>query len=145
MIDVSQARRDHLHTDLLDRVADGDYVAFTTLYFDLYRPVHRYTQMLLTDAADAQNVAAAVFVEIWHSARAPRRPQEGQGTEGQTVLRWAMTIARRRCLKRPKPTQQAGTRHMTFAPPDRHLKCQLDMLLAAGGERQTAICRCMEG
>jgi len=145
MIDVSQARRDHLHTDLLDRVADGDYAAFTTLYFDLYRPVHRYTQMLLTDAADAQDVAAAVFVEIWHSARAYQRPDEGQSTEGQTVLRWAMMIARRRCLKRPKLSQPGGTSHMTAFSHDRHLKCQLNLLLAAGGARQTATCRCMEG
>lgn len=137
MIDVSQDRRDYLHTDLLDRVAGGDYTAFATLYFDLYRPVHRYAQMLLTDAADAQGVAAAVFVEIWHSARA----FPAQDTEDQTVLRWAMTIARRRCLKRPKH----GGVHMRVAGHDRHLKCQLDLLLAAGGARQMVTCRCMDG
>jgi len=138
MIDVSQARRDYLHTDLLDRVADGDYAAFATLYFDLWRPVQRYAQMLLTDAADAQDVAAAVFVEIWHSALAYPR----QSTEGQTVLSWAMTITRRRCLKRPK---HGTTSHMTVMAHDRHLKCQLGLLLAAGGARQTVTCRCMEG
>jgi DNA-directed RNA polymerase specialized sigma24 family protein len=138
MIDVPQARRDYLHTDLLDRVADGDYAAFATLYFDLYRPVHRYAQMLLTDAADAQEVATAVFVEIWHSARA----FQAQGTADQTVLRWAMTIARRRCLKRPK---HGGVHHMRVISHDRHLKCQLDLLLAAGGARQTVTCGCMEG
>ncbi|HZM83852.1 MAG TPA: sigma factor [Candidatus Limnocylindrales bacterium] len=141
MIDVTQARRDDLHTDLLDRVADGDYTAFATLYFDLYRPVQRYAQMLLTDAADAQDVAAAVFVEIWHSARAYRR----QDTEGQTVLRWAMMITRRRCLKRPKPLPQDVLSHMTVVSHDKHLKCQLGLLLAAGGARQTDTCRCMEG
>lgn len=137
MIDVSQNRRDYLHTDLLDRVADGDYAAFATLYFDIYRPIQRYAQMMLTDAADAQDVAAAVFVEIWHSARTYQR----QSTEGQTVLRWAMAITRRRCLKRPKH----GTAvHMTVVAHDRHLKCQLGLLLAAGGGRQPATCRCMD-
>ena len=140
MIDVSQSRRDYLHTDLLDRVADGDYSAFATLYFDLYRLVQRYAQMLLTDAADAQDVAAAVFVEIWHSARTYQR----QGTEGQTVLRWAMTITRRRCLKRPKLPQQGGILHMSVASHDRHLKCQLNLLLAASGARQPATCRCSD-
>lgn len=140
MIDVSQTRRDYLHTDLLDRVADGDYSAFATLYFDLYRPVQRYAQMLLTDAADAQEVAAAVFVEIWHSARMARQ----QIGEGQTVLRWAMTITRRRCLKRPKLPQPGGSPHMSIVSPDRHLKCQLDLLLAASGARQPATCRCQE-
>jgi RNA polymerase sigma-70 factor (ECF subfamily) len=141
MIDVSQSRRDYLHTDLLDRVADGDYAAFATLYFDLCRPVQRYAQMLLTDAADAQHVAAAVFVELWHSARI--RAQ--QPADGQTVLRWAMTITRRRCLKRPKPFQQGGIQHMTIGSHDRHLTCQLGLLLAAGGARQPATCRCLEG
>lgn len=141
MIDVSQTRRDYLHTDLLDRVADGDYAAFATLYFDLYRPVQRYAQMLLTDAADAQDVAAAVFVEIWHSARIRAR----QMTDGLTVLRWAMMITRRRCLKRPKLPSQGGTQRMTVISHDRHLKCQLGLLLAAGGARQPATCRCLEG
>jgi DNA-directed RNA polymerase specialized sigma24 family protein len=165
MIDTSQARRENLHTDLLDRVADGDYVAFSTLYFELYRPIHRYTRMLLTDAIDAQNVTAAAFVEVWHSARSYQR----HGSEGQTVLRWAMAIARRRCLKlakrpqqdgaqrsqqdgaqRPQQDgaqrpQQGGARHMTIVSPDKHLKCQLDLLLAASGARQTATCRCMDG
>ena len=142
MIDVSQTRRDYLHTDLLDRVADGDYAAFATLYFDLYRPVQRYAQMLLTDAADAQDVAAAVFVEIWHTAR--MRAQ--QMTDGQTVLRWAMTITRRRCLKRPRPAQQGGgSEHMTVVSHDRHLNCQLGLLLAASGARQPATCGCIEG
>ena len=146
MIDVSQSRRDYLHTDLLGRVADGDYAAFATLYFDLYRPIQRYAQMLLTDAADAQEVAAAVFVEIWHSARMrAHQVVRGQSTDGQTVLRWAMTITRRRCLKRPKLAQQGVTHRMTVISHDGHLKCQLGLLLAAGGARQAATCRCLEG
>jgi DNA-directed RNA polymerase specialized sigma24 family protein len=141
MIDVSQPRRDYLHTDLLDRVANGDYAAFATLYFELYRPIQRYAQMLLTDATDAQEVAVAVFVEMWHSARVYQQ----QGEEGQTVLRWAMMITRRRCLKRPKGRQgSGGTQHMTVTAHDKHLKCQLGLLLAAGGARQTASCRCLE-
>jgi hypothetical protein len=148
MIDISHARKDHVHTDLLDRVAGGDYEAFATLYFDLYRPVQRYAQMLLTDAADAQHVAAAVFVEIWHTARlraaAGSTPTAGRDSQQhdaarqdparQSVLRWALTITRRRCLKRPKAP-------IAY---DKHLTCQLGILLAAAGARQSATCLCLE-
>ena len=161
MIDISHARKDHVHTDLLERVAEGDYEAFAALYFDLYRPVQRYAQMLLTDTVDAQNVAAAVFVEMWHTARL-RTPLQGHGSEGhgserhgserhgserhgcerhgserQTVLRWALTITRRRCLKRPRPLTGA-TSAKTLA--DKHLTCQLGVLLAAAGAGQATAC-----
>lgn len=127
MIDISDAQptvKDNPHIELLDRVASGDYAAFATLYFDLHAPVQRFARMLVTDAADAHNVTSAVFVEMWHLAR-------GRVSPPPNVARWALSIARRRCL----------TRRVTA---DRHIDCQLSVLLAAAGAREPQVCRCAE-
>jgi DNA-directed RNA polymerase specialized sigma24 family protein len=113
MTDMSDARIDTGHTDLLDRVAQGDYAAFAALYRGLRWTVNLYAQLTLSDPVAAREVTEAVFAEMWHRSR--HRDEQQKDLE-----RWALSIARRRCLQRSRAA-------------DRHLSCQFAILLAAAG------------
>jgi RNA polymerase sigma-70 factor (ECF subfamily) len=90
---------------LLTSVADGDEKAFARLY-DLFAPrVFGLIRRILGDAAQAEEVAQEVLVEIWRSA-ARFDPSRGSPTA------WIFTIAHRRAVDRARSEQAAASRNL---------------------------------
>jgi RNA polymerase sigma-70 factor, ECF subfamily len=76
----------------LPRVAHGDAEAFAGVYDQVAGAVYGLVLRIVGDQSRAEQVAAAVLVEVWRSA--PRfSPAEGSG------LSWVMTMARRRAMR----------------------------------------------
>ena len=74
---------------LLPRVAAGDAEAFTRVCDQVSGAVYGLVRLIVPDQSRAEQVAADVLVEVWHSA-AQFSPAQGSG------LSWIMTKARRR-------------------------------------------------
>jgi len=76
-----------LADDAMDRYADGDAAAFSTLYEELAPRLLRFAARRLQSHVAAEDVVQQTFLHI-HSARA-------RFTRGAAVLPWAYAIARR--------------------------------------------------
>ena len=89
--------------ELLTRVALGDEAAFERLYDMLIGPVYGLIRRVVRDAAQSEEVAQEVMVELWRTA--PRfSPGKGSATT------WAMTLAHRRAVDRVRSAQAAADR-----------------------------------
>lgn len=89
--------------ELIARVARGDDAAFESLYDVLIGPVYGLIRRVVRNAAQSEEVAQEVMVEIWRTA--PRySPARG------SVLTWAMTTAHRRAVDRVRSAQAAADR-----------------------------------
>jgi RNA polymerase sigma-70 factor, ECF subfamily len=79
--------------DLLPRVARGDAEAFTAVCDQVSGAVYGLVRRIVRDQPQAEQVAAAVLLEVWRSA-SRFSPADGSGLE------WVMTMARRRAVSR---------------------------------------------
>ncbi|MGW4485600.1 ECF RNA polymerase sigma factor SigK [Amycolatopsis sp. NPDC004368] len=87
--------------DLMAQVAKGDERAFELLYDQLAGPVYGLVRRIVRDAAQSEEVAQEVLVELWRTATR-YSPEKG------SALNWAMTLAHRRAVDRVR-SARAGT------------------------------------
>ncbi|RKE17429.1 sigma-70 family RNA polymerase sigma factor [Streptomyces sp. TLI_171] len=94
--------------ELLARVVLGDQDAFATLYDAVAGPVFGLVRRVVRDAAQSEEVAQEVLVEVWRTA-ARYRADRGE------VLPWVLTIAHRRAVDRVRSAQAATDRDRRVA------------------------------
>jgi RNA polymerase sigma-70 factor, ECF subfamily len=88
---------------LIARVARGDHGAFELVYEQLSGPVYRLILAVLRDAAQAEEVAQEVLLEIWRLAF------RYDPVKGSAEV-WVLTIARRRAIDRVRSAAAASVR-----------------------------------
>ncbi|MFJ4471462.1 sigma-70 family RNA polymerase sigma factor [Streptomyces sp. NPDC089424] len=93
---------------LLIRVAGGDQVAFEELYALVSGPVFGLVRRVVRDAAQSEEVAQEVLLELWRSA-ARFDPARG------SALSWILTLAHRRAVDRVRSARAAGEREQREA------------------------------
>ncbi|MGW3989786.1 sigma-70 family RNA polymerase sigma factor [Streptomyces sp. NPDC004830] len=97
---------------LVESVARGDTDAFGRLYDAVAASVLGVARAVLRDAAQSEEVAQEVLVEVWRTA--PRyRPDRG------TALNWILTLAHRRAIDRVRSVEAAAARDHKAALLDR--------------------------
>jgi RNA polymerase sigma-70 factor (ECF subfamily) len=89
-------------------VAQGDHVAFETLYDALAPAVYGVTLRVVQQPAQAQEVAQEVLLEVWQQAP---RYERSRGS----VRTWVLTIAHRRAVDRVRSAQAATDREARAA------------------------------
>ncbi|MFB9930342.1 ECF RNA polymerase sigma factor SigK [Amycolatopsis halotolerans] len=85
--------------DLIVLVARGDQCAFAQLYDDLAGPVYGTVRAVLRSAAQSEEVAQEVLLEIW------RKAADFDPARTAKVLTWALVIAHRRAVDRVRSEQ----------------------------------------
>ncbi|WP_347567450.1 ECF RNA polymerase sigma factor SigK [Actinopolyspora sp. BKK1] len=88
---------------LLMEVAKGDEQAFERLYEVMARPVFGLVQRVIRDAAQSEEVAQEVLVEVWRTAT-HYRPERG------SAMTWVLTLAHRHAVDRVRSEQAATDR-----------------------------------
>jgi RNA polymerase sigma-70 factor (ECF subfamily) len=101
-------RLGHDDDDLVRRVARGDTSAFELLYDRLAGSVFGLIRRVLRDAAQSEEVAQEVMVEVWRTA-ARFDPDRGSATT------WIHTMAHRRAIDRVRAAQSAHDREEKVA------------------------------
>ncbi|MFE5773322.1 ECF RNA polymerase sigma factor SigK [Streptomyces sp. NPDC056485] len=96
-------RARHDLTDVMQKVAQGDKQAFSTLYDALAPMVFGIVIKVVRDRAQSEEVAQEVMIDLWRQA-ARYRPEAG------SVTTWAATIAHRRAVDRVRSAQAATDR-----------------------------------
>ncbi|MET9403231.1 ECF RNA polymerase sigma factor SigK [Kitasatospora sp. NPDC002965] len=89
--------------DLVARTARGDQDAFSALYDAVAGPVLGLVRRVLRDAAQSEEVAQEVLLEVWRTA-ARYQPERGE------VMTWVLTMAHRRAVDRVRAAQAAADR-----------------------------------
>jgi RNA polymerase sigma-70 factor (ECF subfamily) len=89
--------------ELLLEVAKGDEGAFEQLYERLAGPVLGLVRRIVRDAAQSEEVAQEVLVELWRTATR-YRPEKGG------AMNWAMTLAHRRAVDRVRSARASTER-----------------------------------
>ncbi|MFD5325554.1 ECF RNA polymerase sigma factor SigK [Streptomyces sp. NPDC127092] len=98
----ADAERNDL-TDVMQRVAQGDKQAFSSLYDALAPLVFGIVLKVVRNRAQSEEVAQEVMLDLWRQA-ARYRPDAG------SVTTWAATIAHRRAVDRVRSAQAATDR-----------------------------------
>ncbi|MFJ3983908.1 sigma-70 family RNA polymerase sigma factor [Streptomyces fungicidicus] len=98
--------------ELMARVALGDEEAFASVYDRVVSPVLGVVRSVLRDAAQSEEVAQEVLVEVWRTAPG-YRPDRG------TVINWILTLAHRRAVDRVRSVEAAAARDHKAAALDR--------------------------
>jgi RNA polymerase sigma-70 factor (ECF subfamily) len=93
--------------DLLAQVASGDHAAFEAVYDRSSAQVYGLARRILLDAAQAEEVAQEVFLEVWRSAASFDAARGG-------AMTWLLTIAHRRAVDRVRSAQAATDRDVRF-------------------------------
>jgi len=86
--------------ELLQRIGDGDRVAFDSLYERYARPVYGFALRRLRDRGQAEDVAQETFASIWRSASS-YRPDRGPGAA------WLYAVARNAVVDRIRVNARA--------------------------------------
>ncbi|MEO6201110.1 MAG: sigma-70 family RNA polymerase sigma factor [Cryobacterium sp.] len=89
--------------ELLDRVAQGDQVAFGELYDQIAPRVLGLVKRLLIDHAQSEEVTQEIFLEIWQTATRFESKRGGASS-------WIMTMAHRRAVDRIRASQAGRDR-----------------------------------
>lgn len=89
--------------DLLERVANGDQLAFSELYDQISPRVFGLIKRLLRDHSQSEEVAQEVFLEIWQTAT---RFDPNKGA----AATWILTMAHRRAVDRVRSSQSSRDR-----------------------------------
>jgi RNA polymerase sigma-70 factor, ECF subfamily len=89
--------------DLLERVADGDRLAFGELYDQISPRVFGLIKRLLRDHSQSEEVTQEVFLEIWQTAT---RFDPNKGA----AATWILTMAHRRAVDRVRSSQSSRDR-----------------------------------
>jgi RNA polymerase sigma-70 factor (ECF subfamily) len=92
---------------LLAVVAQGDHEAFEAVYDRSAPQVYGLVRRVLRDAAQAEEVAQEVFLEVWRSAASFDASRAG-------AMTWLLTIAHRRAVDRVRSAQAASDRDVRF-------------------------------
>jgi RNA polymerase sigma-70 factor (ECF subfamily) len=96
---------------LLVAVAQGEHASFEALYDRTAAKVFGLVRRVVRDAAQAEEVAQEVFLEVWRSAPA----YDASRGRGET---WVLTIAHRRAVDRVRSAQAATDRDLRAARRD---------------------------
>jgi RNA polymerase sigma-70 factor (ECF subfamily) len=88
---------------LLERVAQGDRIAFAELYDQVSPRVFGLVKRLLRDHAQSEEVTQEIFLEIWQSATRFDPNKGGAAT-------WILTMAHRRAVDRIRSSQSSRDR-----------------------------------
>ena len=155
------ANRPDLDAALMLRVKQGDMEAFEELVDKYKQPVINLLCHTLRDAAEAEDLAQNVFVQVFKSAHRYKVSAK--------FSTWLYTIARNLCLneirrrsRHPAESLEGSPRDLedqparqyedvkTFSPPDVLLQNELEEKLAAALEalpenQRTAILLCQQG
>ena len=94
--------------DLLVDIANGDRHSFTALYHQVAGPVSRLVRRVLTDVAQAEEVAQEILLEIW------RRASTFAPTRG-SALAWILMTAHARAIDRVHSSQSVRERDSRYA------------------------------
>jgi len=95
--------RDQDWAALIDKIADGDQSALTTLYDSTSRLVFGLILRVVSDRATAEEVLLDVYTQIWRQAGSYDRKRGAP-------LAWMMTIARTRGIDRLRSSKADLTR-----------------------------------
>ncbi|WP_216209599.1 ECF RNA polymerase sigma factor SigK [Amycolatopsis aidingensis] len=88
---------------LLAEVAKGDDSAFDRLYDLVAGPVFGVIRQVLRDAAQSEEVAQEVLVEVWRTATRYR-------ADRGSAMTWVLTLAHRRAVDRVRSAQASSDR-----------------------------------
>jgi RNA polymerase sigma-70 factor (ECF subfamily) len=97
---------------LLGEVALGDHEAFAALYDAVAGPVLGVVRAVVRDAAQSEEVAQDVLVEVWRTAPRYRR-------ERGSAVNWILTLAHQRAVDRVRWAEASAAREQRAALLDR--------------------------
>ncbi len=92
-VSVAESTQKELDQQLIARVAQGDQVAFASLYDRLSGPLYSLGFKMLGDAAEAEDALQEICLQIW------RRAASYDGARS-SVFSWAILLARSRFIDR---------------------------------------------
>ncbi|MGW1932453.1 sigma-70 family RNA polymerase sigma factor [Streptomyces sp. NPDC001919] len=124
--------------ELMGRVALGDQQAFTAVFDAVSGPVLGLVRTVLRDAAQSEEVAQEVLVEVWRTA-ARYQPERG------SVMNWVLMLAHRRAVDRVRSEQAASDRERRAALLD-HAAAYDEVVEQVEGQlEREQVRRCLRG
>jgi RNA polymerase sigma-70 factor (ECF subfamily) len=122
---------------LLRAVATGDEEAFARLYDLVSARVYGLARRVLRDAAQAEEVAQEVMVEVWRTA-GRFDPARGSATS------WVFTIAHRRAVDRVRSEQAGADRVRRMVPEPEQTPHDIVVEEAAAKMERESVRRCLQ-
>ena len=122
---------------LLRAVADGDEAAFARFYDLVSARVYGLAKRVLRDAAQAEEVAQEVMVEVWRTA-GRFDPARGSATS------WVFTIAHRRAVDRVRSEQAGADRVRRLVPEAEQTPHDIVVEEAAAKMERDSVRRCLK-